>query len=133
MKRFIALILVSILMVCAISSCGAKPASDPETAKVALEEAGYRVSQSRSIMDSDEYEGIVEALDVTGSRGVSNISLTICYFESNEAASKAWDNPVIQNYIRVAEEATWIPDTFVAKKVGNIIYYGDKEMVKDAK
>ena len=133
MKKIIALVLVSILMLCTLASCSAKPNSDPEVAKANLEAAGYTVYQSRSIMDDDNYEGIVDALDVRGSRGVSNISLTICYFEDDAAADKAWNNDTIQNYISVAEECTWIPDTFVAKKVGNIIYYGDKEMIKDAK
>ncbi len=133
MKKIIALVLVAVLAVCTLASCGAKPNSDPEAAKLALQNAGYFVEQSRIIMDADYFEGIVQAYRASGSRGVSNIELTICYFESNDAATKAWNNEEVKNFIKVEESGTWIPDTFVAKKVGNIIYFGDKEMVKDAK
>ncbi len=133
MKKIIALVLVIVLAVCTLASCGAKPNSDPEAVKLALENAGYRVEQSRSVMDSEDFEGVIEALRARGSRGVSNIELTICYFESAEAATKAWNNENVKNYIKVAEECTWIPNTFVSGKAGNIIYYGDKEMLKSAK
>ena len=133
MKKIIALVLVIVLAVCTFASCGATPNSDPEAAKLALENAGYRVEQSRVIMDADYFEGVVQAYRARGSRGVSNIELTICYFESAEAATKAWNNEEVKNFLRVEEDATWIPDTFIAKKVGNIIFFGDKEMVKDAK
>ena len=62
MKKIVALILVALCIILAFNSCAAKPNGDSDIAKEKLEEAGYHVYQSRSIMDSDDYEGIVDAV-----------------------------------------------------------------------
>ena len=132
MKKIIALVLVIVLAVCSLASCSATPNSDPEAAKLALENAGWKVNSLKYVLDKNAYVGFIDAFESVGNKGVNNVEMTFVYFESEEAATNAWNSPDVQNYIKVSKDCSYIPDSFVSKQVGNIIYYGYKDMAKDA-
>lgn len=130
--KILSLALVLIMSASLLLSCGAKPNSDPEVAEKALEEAGYSVDdRTNSCKYTPGYEKVQKVLYARGGPGMNIKDLEICYFETKEDADEAWDN--IQKYIENAEKASWSPSTFVSGKSGNIIYYGNKELIKIAK
>lgn len=142
MKKFVrifCLALVAVLMVATLASCGA-PAKDPADAKAALDEAEYKTIK----LDSDlELIGLtalgIDDVDcmVSGTKVVEDKDgekktehVTVIYFESKDAAKAAMEK--IDEYADKDEnkdESNWVVPT----QSGNMIYYGTKQGVKDAK
>lgn len=93
-----------------------------------MEEAGYRADISSSVFGG--VDGIEHVVKARGGAGMNIKNLTICYFESKEAADAAWEP--MQTYIETAKESSWSPDTFVARKADNMIFYGNEELIEVA-
>ena len=130
MKRIFkitALTLAMLMMALTFVACA--PAADPAKAEAALEENGYAVTMK----DGKLVEVIAMALGIDDlDAQVTAVSkediddfITIYYFETKEAADKAWD--------KVKEEAEEKDDDLVIKKSGKMIYYGTKNAVKAAR
>ena len=124
MKRIFCLILSLLLIVgcmLALASC-AKPNSDPEKAKAALEEAGYEV-----LLNGGAFNKKVEATLVAMTLDGENY-LVVVYYEDKDAANEAWDDAR-----KEAKELEEEYEDIVCRKSGKIIYYGTKDAVKAAR
>lgn len=124
MKRIFCLILTLLLIVgcmLALASC-AKPNSDPEKAKAALEEAGYEV-----LLNGGAFNKKVEATLVAMTLDGENY-LVVIYYEDKDAANEAWDDARNE-----AKELAEEYEDIVCRKSGKIIYYGTKDAVKAAR
>ncbi len=139
MKKLLKRILViatAALMLVTLVSCGG-PATDPEDAKAALEDNGYEVI----LVDGTAVEvtaGLlgVEDLDASLTAFADDNAIMIYYFESKEAAEKAWEK--IEDEAEKAkkeyeEEKDEDDPDFVIKKSGAMIYFGTADAVKAAK
>lgn len=130
MKKFtkiLALTLVLVMSVVLLASCAA-PNKDPEKAKAALEENGYKV------VLVDKTAGLIyEDLDVqiTAFDDDDN-AIFIYYFKNKDAANDAWDD-IEKEIEELKEEAKEEDVEIVAKKSGTMIYFGTKDAVKAAK
>ena len=124
MKKFVRIISLALvaLTLCALFAACA-PAKDPADAKAALEEAGYVVVSTPSLID-----GCTEVV-----RGIAAKEyIKIYYFESTEKANAAYEK-VEELYDEDEDEEEEDDSEWVFKKSGKIIYYGTKNAVKAAR
>lgn len=77
--KIIALAMVALMLMLALVSCGAKPNSDFEKAKAALEENGYDVKSNP------------DAEDKTISASKDSQYVSICYFSDEEKAKTFYE------------------------------------------
>jgi ABC-type multidrug transport system fused ATPase/permease subunit len=125
------LLLGGLMMTLTLASCFG-PAADPAKAEAALEENGYAVTMN----DGKLVEVIAMALGIDDlDAQITAVSkediddfITIYYFETKEAADKAWDK--VQ---KEAEDKKDDDSEIVIKKSGKVIYYGTKNAVKAAR
>ena len=139
MKKFLTYSLAMLLifsMLFALTSCGAKPNSDPDKAVEALKAANYedvakKDSRGYSYLKIDDLEW-----HVGGIRTVDGKCdwVEIYYFKDAAAADAAWDTlqEEANSWFEGANEADY-GSAFVCKKSGNMVYYGTKNGVADAK
>ena len=132
MKTFLkvlALSLVAVLMCATLVSCGG-PASDPDKAAEALEDADYVVIKADDKISLATYDALgVDDLEcVITAFNEDEEGIVIFYFEDKDAANDAWE--AIEE---IAEEAAEEEEDLVIKKSGKMIYYGTKQAIKDAK
>ena len=134
MKRILkisALTLAMLMMTLALASCFG-PAADPAKAEAALKENGYAVTMKDGklveavamLLGIDDLDAQITAI----SKEDMDDFITIYYFETKEAADKAWD--------KIKEEAEEKNDEdteVVIKKSGKVIYFGTKNAVKAAR
>ncbi|MBE6589418.1 MAG: hypothetical protein E7643_04495 [Ruminococcaceae bacterium] len=132
--RLIALSMVLIVAIMALASC-AKPNSDPEKAKEALEDAGYSVDLTNDSVKllaanaiyGGDVEAVVSAFKLDLEEEENNEAIVIIYYEDAEAADDAFET--VEKY--ADEEADEDVD-YEIKKSGNMIWFGTKDAVKDA-
>lgn len=132
MKTFakvLALALVAVMMCAALVSCGG-PASDPDKAAKALEDADYIVVKADDKVSLALYEtmGVKKLECVITAYNEDEEGIVIFYFEDKAAANDAWETIEEE-----AKEATKDEEDIVIKKSGKMIYYGTKQAIKDAK
>lgn len=125
MKKIFSLILACVLLVGCVftfASC-AKPNSDPDKAKEALEEAGYEVMLNDSALNAKDVEATLIAMTKDGEN-----YLVVVYYEDKDAANEAWEDA--QEDAKELEEEY---EDVICKKSGKMIYYGTKEAAKAAR
>lgn len=132
MKTFVkvlALSLVAVMMCAVLVSCGG-PASDPDKAAKALEDADYIVVKADDKVSLALYEtmGVKKLECVITAYNEDEEGIVIFYFEDKAAANDAWETIEEE-----AKEATKDEEDIVIKKSGKMIYYGTKQAIKDAK
>ena len=117
---------ILVAMVCVmIVSCA--PASKPEDAKAALEDAGYTVIlNDGGLIGSALLPEGAEATLVAVKGDDEYISIT--YYKDKDALNDAWDK--IEDDVKEIKEEY---EDVVCKKSGNMIYFGTKQAVKDAR
>ncbi len=134
--KVLALALVAVMMCLALASCGG-PNADPDKAVEALEKNEYTAEK---ITDSGLGTIVIAALKVAGIEKVDCVvtgtakiddkieSVTIIYFEDNDAANNEWED--VQKYMEDEEDdgSEW-----VIKKSGKMIYFGTEAAIKAAK
>lgn len=97
------------------------PASKPENAKKALEDAGYEVILNDKLLP-DGIEAMIIAF-----KGDDNY-IAITYYEDKDALNEAWDEA--KDGAKELEEEY---KDIVCEKSGKMIYMGTKQAVKDAR
>lgn len=124
MKISALLILVAIMCILCVACA---PASKPEDAKAALEDAGYTVIlNDGGLIGSVLLPEGVEATLVAMKGDDEYISIT--YYKDKDALNDAWDK--IEDDVKEIKEEY---EDVVCKKSGNMIYFGTKQAVKDAR
>ncbi len=130
MKRIISLVLACVLLVGCVftfASC-AKPNSDPEKAKEALEDADYAVTyvnEDTPIAGALLPDGVVATI-VAFDKNENYIAIT--YYESKDDVNDAWEDAEED-----AKELEEEYENIVCKKSGKMIYIGTEDAVKAAK
>lgn len=123
--RAIALGLMTVILCVLLSSCSSL--SDPDKTAQSLESAGYAV-----VYNNGEGETNAAALPQGSIATImaynGNEFIYITYYEDIAAAEDAWG--AAQS---AAEALKKNNENVVYKKSGNIIYYGTKQALKDAK
>ena len=125
MKKFvsiISLVLVAVMLCATLVSCGA-PAKDPEDALAALKENGYTAAKFGEYVSGSKL-----AEDKDGNKKIDHV--TIYYFDSKDDATAAMERiQKVANGEKKDSDTDWVDAT----QSGNMIYFGNKQAIKDAK
>lgn len=127
--KILCLTLVAVMLCATLASCA--PASDPDKAKAALDDAGYA-----TLKDSIGIPAVLRGLGADGADTVVTAThkdgkhVTVVYFKDSKSAKDAMEK--VQKYAEDnsddEKESDW-----VFKRSGAMIYWGTKDGVKDAR
>ena len=128
--KLITLMLVLVMMLGALASCGG-PNADPEKAEKALEGNDYEVIVADSkaqllVYGLDDLDCVITAWSEEDEDEV----IMIFYFENKEAASDAFDSDIFEALVEQADKKG---DDLIVKASGKMIYIGTKNAIKAAK
>lgn len=129
MKKIISTVLVCILLcgcIFALSACGA-PDSDPKAAAAALEEEGYDVTLNENAVG---YAATIVAVK-NNVKEKEYDYVEIYYFDSEEAANKAWET-LESAFAAEAEEFDGTDYEIDYGKDGVVIYKGTPDAIDAA-
>ena len=129
MKKIISTVLVCILLcgcMFALSACGA-PDSDPKAAAAALEEEGYDVTLNENAVG---YAATIVAVK-NNVKEKEYDYVEIYYFDSEEAANKAWET-LESAFAAEAEEFDGTDYEIDYGKDGVVIYKGTPDAIDAA-
>ena len=145
--KIIALSLALIMSVMALAACGndkdddekketAVPNSDPAKAEEALEDADYEVytmdsADELAFLEGTFGEGIEAYISATkvGEDEELEDAIVIIYYEDEDAAADAYDT--VEEFMEM--ELDDVDLTITMDTDGNMIWYGTKQAIKDAK
>ena len=133
MKKFakvMAVVLVAVMAVTLLVACG--PANNIEDAIAALKGNGYATHKFvGNIGFSNVDSKLVATKGVVGSllgSGEEYQTITIYYFFTADAAKEAFEDIQQLSELERGEREDW-----VCKRSGDVVYFGTKQAVKDAR
>ena len=138
MKKFVKVVAVALVVMTALTlfaACGVS--LDPDKTYDALLDNGYYCDMDTSALSLATYAGKlgVKAYDMSAvitanktDKSRETQKITIFYFKDYESAYKAWENAQ-----ELSEKAQGTRTDWVCERYLNVIYFGTKQALKDAR